>query len=160
MAHLRRWLHVFNAGEVKAPTGQALRVYNRAGNVHDSKASVAFLGEAFGQLGTTPPTQRRPVLEMRMDGAFFQPAVIDAQNQEGVEYVIKAPFSSWLELKEPNCQTPPLGTCGRDGEVFGSVTLGTGRSRVMLVALYRKRVRHLTPKNHQLNPFDPDDGFF
>ena len=59
-----------------------------------------------------------------MDGAFFQPAVIDALEHEGVEYAIKAPFSSWLELREPNGQTPPLGTCGRDGEVFGSVALG------------------------------------
>ena len=43
---------------------------NRTGNVHDGKASVAFLGARFEQLGAT--LERRPVLEMRMDGAFFQ----------------------------------------------------------------------------------------
>ena len=53
LAHLRRWLRVFDAGEVKALTDQALRVCNRAGNFHDGKASVAFLGESFGQLVTT-----------------------------------------------------------------------------------------------------------
>ncbi len=32
--------------------------------------------------------------------------------------------------------------------------------RRMRVAVYRKRVHHLTPKNYQLDLFDPDDGYF
>ena len=42
---------------------------------------MAFLGELFEQLGA--PLARRPVLEMRMDGAFFQAAVIDVLEAEG-----------------------------------------------------------------------------
>ena len=30
----------------------------------------------------------------------------------------------------------------------------------MRVVVYRKRVRHLTAKNYQLDLFDPDDGYF
>ena len=82
----------------EANTGQVLRVCNRAGNVHDGQASVAFLGELFEQLGAT--LARRPVLEMRMDGAFFQAAVINVLEAEGVEYAIKVPFWRWLGLRE------------------------------------------------------------
>ena len=32
--------------------------------------------------------------------------------------------------------------------------------RVMRVVVYRKRVRHLTTKNYQLDLFDPDDGYY
>lgn len=44
----------------EANTGQVLRVRNRAGNVHDGKASVTFLEEVFAQLDAT--LERRPVL--------------------------------------------------------------------------------------------------
>ncbi len=74
------------------------RVRNRTGNVHDGKASVAFLNELFAQLGKT--LKRRYVLEMRMDGAFFRNDVIDLLEGEGIEYAIKAPFYPWLGLKE------------------------------------------------------------
>ena len=79
-------------------TGQVLRVGNRAGNVHDGKASVTFLDELFDQLDAT--LERRPVLEMRMDGAFFREDVIDVLDAEGVQYAIKVPFYQWLGLKE------------------------------------------------------------
>ena len=65
----------------KANTGQVLRVCNRAGNVHYGQASLAFLGELFGQLRAT--LARQPGLEMRMDGTFFQAAVIDMLEAEG-----------------------------------------------------------------------------
>ena len=68
----------------EANTGQVLRVSGRRGNVHEGKASVAFLGELFQQLAAT--LKRQLVLEMRMDGTFFQAAVIDVLDKEGVEY--------------------------------------------------------------------------
>lgn len=74
----------------EANTGQVLRVENRAGNVHDGKASLAFLKDLFGQLDAT--VDHRPVLEMRMDGALFREDVIDLLDAEGVEYAIKVPF--------------------------------------------------------------------
>lgn len=57
-----------------ADTGQVLRVCNWADNVRDGQALVAFLGGLFEQRGAT--LARRPMLEKRMDGAFFQAVVI------------------------------------------------------------------------------------
>ena len=51
-------------------TGQVLRVRNRAGNVHDGKASATVLEVLFDQLDTT--LKEWPVLEIRMDEAFFR----------------------------------------------------------------------------------------
>ena len=59
---------------------------------------MTFLGALFEQLGAT--LERRPVLEMRMDGAFFHAGVIDVLDAAGVEYAIKVPFWRWPGLKE------------------------------------------------------------
>ena len=39
----------------EARSGRVLRVQNRAGNVHDGKASVEFLGDLFAQIKRTLP---------------------------------------------------------------------------------------------------------
>lgn len=96
--HRRRVPSYYPITAYEANTGQVLRVGNRAGNVHDGKASVSFLEALFEQLDAT--LERRPVLEMRMDGAFFRADVIDVLDAEGVEYAIKVPFWRWLGLKE------------------------------------------------------------
>lgn len=104
-------------------TGQVLRVRNLSGN-DDGKASLPFLGELFEQLCAT--LKRCPVLEMRMDGAFFQAAVIDALDEEAVEYAMNVPFWRWLGTQGADCQTPALGTCGRHRGVLRSVAVGVG----------------------------------
>ncbi len=73
-----------------AETTHVLRVRNRSGNVHDSKASVEFLRELWGQLASfgVPSSQIR----FRMDGAFFQPDVLKWLAWRGVGYAIKVPF--------------------------------------------------------------------
>lgn len=62
-------------------------------------ASLAFLRELFAQLDAS--LTGRPVLEMRMDGAFFCKEIVDLLEDEGVEYAIKVLFYPWLGLKEP-----------------------------------------------------------
>ena len=57
-----------------------LRVCNLAGDFQDGKASLALLGDSLKQLRAT--LKRRPVLEMRMDRAFSQAAVIDVLDAE------------------------------------------------------------------------------
>jgi len=58
-----------------AQTGHILRVKNRPGNVHDSNGAVAFMRELIDdirvRLGSGVP------VEFRMDGAFFQRAIIE-----------------------------------------------------------------------------------
>ena len=57
-----------------------------------------FFGEVFEQLDVK--LEHRPVLEMRIGWAFFQAAVFDVPDAEGVEHAIKVPFWRWLGLKE------------------------------------------------------------
>ena len=142
----------------EANTGQVLRVCNRAGNVRDGQASLSFLGELFKQLRAT--LKRRPVLEMRMDGAFFQAAVIDVLEAEGVEYAIKVPFWRWLGLKERIARRRTWERVDDTVACFDRWLWVPPWSRVMRVVVYRKRVRHLTAKNYQLDLFDPDDGYY
>jgi len=156
--HRRKVPSYYPITAYEANTGQVLRVSNRAGNVHDGKASLAFLGELFEQLGTT--LQRRPVLEMRMDGAFFHAAVIDVLEEEGVEYAIKVPFWRWLGLKERVARRRKWERVDETVECFDQWLWVSAWSRVMRVVVYRKRVRHRTAKNYQLDFFDPDDGYF
>ena len=85
-----RWQAITRLRHTRRTRVRCLGSTNRAGNAHDGKASVAFLGALFEQLGAT--LECRPALEMRMDGALFHAGVIDVLNAEGVEYAIKVPF--------------------------------------------------------------------
>ena len=156
--HRRKVPSYYPITAYEANTGQVLRVRNRSGNVHDGKASLAFLGELFEQLGVT--LERRPVLEMRMDGAFFHAAVVDLLDEEGVEYAIKVPFWRWLGLKERVARRRHWERVDETVESFDQWLWVPAWSRVMRVVVYRKRVRHQTAKNYQLDLFDPDDGYY
>jgi len=79
--HQRKAPSYYPVTAYEANTGQVLRVQNRAGNVHDGKASVEFLEALYAQLDET--LERRPVLEMRMDGAFFLEEIIDLLESRG-----------------------------------------------------------------------------
>jgi Transposase DDE domain group 1 len=68
-----------------AETTHVLRVRNRSGNVHDSRGSVAFLRELWGQLASFGVPSRQ--IRFRMDGAFFQQDVLR--------------WRAWREVKSP-----------------------------------------------------------
>ncbi len=156
--HRRKVPSYYPITAYEANTGQALRVGNRAGNVHDGKASVSFLEALFEQLDAT--LERRPVLEMRMDGAFFRADVIDVLDAEGVEYAIKVPFWRWLGLKERIAECRYWARVDATVECFEQWLPVPAWSRRIRVVVYRKRVRHRTAKNYRLDLFDPDDGYF
>ena len=156
--HRRKVPSYYPITAYEANTGQVLRVCNRAGNVHDGKASVSFLDDLFEQLDDT--LERRPVLEMRMDGAFFREDVIDVLDAEGVEYAIKVPFWQWLGLKERIAECRYWERVDATVECFEQWLPVPAWSRKMRVVVYRKRVHHRTAKNYQLDLFDPDDGYF
>lgn len=142
----------------EANSGQVLRVRNRAGNVHDGKASVTFLEALFAQLRST--LKRRYVLEMRMDGAFFRADVIALLAGEGVEYGIKVPFYPWLGLKEHIVKRRRWAQVDERVECFEQPLAVRPWGRSMRVVIYRKQVAHCTLKNFQLDLFDPDDGHY
>lgn len=143
----------------EANTGQMLSVVNRPGNVHDGKASVAFIEALITQLRAE--LGAATVLEWRMDGAFFRRDVLDRiADQRSMEYAIKVPFYPWLGLKER------IGARRRWTRIDDGVDCFAFRQRLapwertVRIVVYRKRVFHKTAKNFQLDLFDPDDGYY
>lgn len=156
--HRRKVPSYYPITAYEANTGQVLRVQNRSGNVHDGKASVEFLQALFAQLDAT--LERRHLLEMRMDGAFFRADVIDLLEAEGAEYAIKVPFYEWLGLKERVGRRRRWRRVDDGVECFEERIRVKPWSRTLRVVIYRKQVRHRTAKNYQLDLFDPDDGYY
>jgi hypothetical protein len=141
-----------------AQTGHILRLRNRPGNVHDSKQATAFLREVIdgvrGRLGRGLP------LEFRMDAAFFQRDVLRLLAARECAYAIKVGYWSWLPLK-------PLAAARRHWHALAPDVTGFEHQLVvpqwnlrLRVMIYRKHVRHESPKNFQLDLFTPDDGHF
>jgi hypothetical protein len=99
-------------------------------------------------------------IELRMDGAFFHPEILAFLDEERVDYAVKVPIWKWLGL------LPVIAARRRwtpvDAYVEGfATTLHLERwGRTEQVVVYRKRVRHETRKNFQLDLFSPDDGHF
>jgi hypothetical protein len=141
-----------------AQTGHVLRLKNRPGNVHDSKQATAFLREVIDSVRAR--FGRRLPLEFRMDAAFFQPDVFRLLTARGCAYAIKVGYWSWLPLKQ-------LAAERRDWQPLAPDVTGFEHDLVipqwalrLRVMIYRKHVRHASPKNFQLDLFTPDDGHF
>lgn len=137
-----------------AQTGHLLRVQNRSGNVHDGKAGLPFLRDLFAQLresfGTTP-------IETRLDGAFFRREIVTWLASRAA-FAIKVPFYQWIGLKDlirrqRRWKRVAAGVEGFETRIWLEPWLCKPR-----VAIFRKRVHHPSPKNYQLDLFDPDDG--
>jgi hypothetical protein len=156
--HRRKVPSYYPITAYEAQTGQILRVRNRAGNVHDGKASLEFLRELFAQLDAS--LTGRPVLEMRMDGAFFRKEIVDLLEDKGMEYAIKVPFYPWLGLKEPIARRRRWTRVDGTVDCFEMRLAISPWERHMRVVIYRRRVAHRTNKNFQLDLFDPDDGYY
>ena len=141
-----------------AETTHVLRVRNRSGNVHDSKGSVGFLRELWGQLAafSLPSSQIR----FRMDGAFFQPDVLKWLAWREVGYAIKVPFFPWLDLQQFIRSTPTWRRVTAEVSGFVVPAVPTPWGAPLAVAIYRRQVAHRTAKNFQLDLFDPDDGYY
>jgi hypothetical protein len=157
--HRRRVPSYYPVTAYEAQSGQVLAVENRPGNVHDGKASVGFIEQLIerlrAQLGSGP------VLEMRMDGAFFRDDVLEVlERARGVEYAIKVPFYQWLGLKELIAQRSRWGRIDAGVSCFERRLSIAPWERRCRVVIYRKRVHHRTAKNDQLDLFDPDDGYY
>jgi hypothetical protein len=141
-----------------AQTGQILRVRNRPGNVHDSKGAVDFLREVLRELRDS--LGRAVVLEVRMDGAFFQGEIIRLLERFGCLYAIKVPFWKGLGLKHVVAACQAWTPLDASLSFFETSLFVKGWRKNLRVVIYRKRVRHETAKNFQLDLFSPDDGHF
>jgi Transposase DDE domain group 1 len=141
-----------------AQTGHILRLKNRPGNVHDSKQAVAFLRELIDDLRTR--FGRRLPLEFRMDAAFCQPAVFRLLTARDCRYAIKVGYWHWLPLKQLAADRQRwLPVVPNVTGFFHDLDIPQWQLRLR-VMIYRKHVRHESPKNFQLDLFTPDDGHF
>jgi Transposase DDE domain group 1 len=141
-----------------AETTHILRVKNRSGNVHDGKASLPFLRELWDQVVAT--LGRRRGIRFRMDGAFFREDVLRWLRGRPVAYAIKVPFYTWLDLQAEIRRRPPWTRVTHDVSGFALPAAITPWGFPLAVTIYRKKVRHRTAKNFQLDLFDPNDGYY
>ena len=79
-----------------AQTGQVLDILHRSGNVHDSNGAEAFILSCIEQVRDVLPGV---IIEVRMDGAFFSESMINALEDNEVEYTVSVPFERLLALK-------------------------------------------------------------
>jgi len=141
-----------------AQTGHILRVKNRPGNVHDCKGAVNFLRDLINDLRVR--LGRSLPLEFRMDGAFFQSEILELLERRKASYAIKVPFFKWLGLL-PLIRERQRWHALPGGMGFFEVSLAVAAwEKILRVVIYRKAVHHQSPKNYQLDLFDPDDGYF
>lgn len=141
-----------------AQTGQVLWVKNRPGNVYDSRGAERFLPHLVREV-------RRQVrgwvqVEFRLDGAFFKRAVLEVLDRLGVEYGLKVPMWQWLGLKGVIQQRRRWRRMSREISYFETRLPVDEWEMELRVVVYRKRVRHRSVKNYQLDLFSPDDGHF
>ena len=141
-----------------AQTGHILQLKNRPGNVHDSKQATAFLRQVIDsirdRLGRGLP------LEFRMDAAFFQRDVLRLLAARDCAYAIKVGYWSWLPLKQLAAERRHWEPLAPDVTGFEHQLVIPQWKLRLRVMIYRKHVRHESPKNFQLDLFTPDDGHF
>lgn len=141
-----------------AETGHILRVQNRSGNINDGKASIGLLRDLFAQIDETLGADYR--LQFRMDGDFFKRAVLQLLESHGAGYAIKVPFWTWLDLQDLIVRRTDWDRVDDEVEGFRTSLLLDPWNRDIRIVIYRKRVRHETRKNYQLDLFDPSNGTY
>jgi hypothetical protein len=141
-----------------AQTGQIIRVRNRPGNVHDSRGSDAFLRELIAELRERFGRSR--TVEFRMDSAFFRREIIRRFNRERLEYAIKAGFWPWLGLRSAVAKRRRWYRINDEVSGFAVNYHIEPWELTVRMVIFRKRIRHRSPRNYQLDLFDPNDGYF
>ena len=137
-----------------AQTGHILRVKNRSGNVHDGKASMDFFRLVVAQIRTT---LGKVPLEFRLDGAFLRRDILTWLGSRA-DYAIKVPFWSWVGLKALIEKRRRWTWVGPNLQAFEAKVWLEPWKRHERVVIYRKKVQHKSPKNYQLDLFDPSNG--
>lgn len=80
-----------------AQTGQVFDVLPRSGNVHDSNGALEFMMECIRHIRAACPGI---IIEVRMDSAFFSDQIVQALQEQGIEFTISVPFERFAELKQ------------------------------------------------------------
>jgi len=80
-----------------AQSGQFFDVHHRPGNVHDSNGADQFMLECFSQVRAELKT---PLLESRMDSAFFNRNILSVLDEKHVKFSASVPFERLPQLKQ------------------------------------------------------------
>ena len=80
-----------------AQTDQVLDVHHRPGNVHDSNGADTFIEHCVRTVRASLP---RAKIEVRIDSAFFNQAIVDRLHSLGAKFTISVPFERFAGLKE------------------------------------------------------------
>lgn len=140
-----------------AQTGHFLRVQNRPGDVHDSKRALEIIKSAVDQIRMALPNA---LLEVRLDSAFFQENVIKYLLKENIEFTIKVPMWSWLQLKELILLRQRWSHANKKLSYFKTLVPIEAWGIDMDMMFYRKKLSATPKKDYQLDFFTPDDGVY
>jgi hypothetical protein len=140
-----------------AQTGQILDIENRPGRVHDSVGSAEMLKDLIcdtrARLGSVP-------IEVRLDGAFCQNAVLDVLEGFGIEYAIKMPMWDWLGIRKRILERKTWAPVADRLEGFSTQLRIEKWKRTLRVVIFRKKISGPPAKAYQLDLYQPDDGFY
>lgn len=140
-----------------AQTGQVIGVWNRPGNVHDSVGAVERIGELIDDARAR--TAGAPI-EVRLDAAFCQKAVLELLEARGVEYAVRMPMWEWLGVRERVSSRKQWTRVTKTVDAFSMRVAIPKWGRSERVVVLRKRISGTPASGFQLDLFQPDDGYF
>ena len=112
-----------------------------------------MIDEVRERLGSVP-------IEVRLDGAFCQAAVLELLAASGVEYAMKMPMWKWLEVRERIRERKSWTKVHASVDGFSLRLRLKPWKRTERVIVYRKRISGRPAKDFQLELFQPDDGYY
>ncbi|MBI2711700.1 MAG: IS1380 family transposase [Bdellovibrio sp.] len=140
-----------------AQTGHFLRVQNRPGDVHDSKRALEIIKSSVDTIRQALPGA---VIEVRLDSAFFQEAIIKYLLREGIEFAIKVPMWKWLNLKNMIISRTRWSHENAKLAWFKRPVAIEAWGMDVEMTFYREKLSEKPKKDHQLDFFTPDDGVY
>lgn len=140
-----------------AQTGQVLGVWNRSGNHHDSEGAVERLEEliadARARFGGV-------AIEVRLDAAFCQKAVLELLTVCGVEYAVRMPMWDWLHVRDRISSRQQWKRVTKSVDAFSMQVAIPKWKRSERIVVFRKRISGKPARAFQLDLFQPDDGYY
>ena len=130
---------------------------NRSGRVNNSVGSVEMLEslirETRERLGSVP-------IEVQLDGAFCQKAVLEVLEASRVEYAMKMPMWAWLDIRDRVKRRKTWVPIDSTRSAFSTQLWIPKWKKTVRVVVYRNRISGKPAKSYPLDLFQRDDGFY
>jgi hypothetical protein len=112
-----------------------------------------LLAEVRERLGPVP-------IEVRLDSAFCQKAILELLTASRVEYAIKMPMWRWLEVQGRIRDRKSWKRVNASIDAFAMPLRIEQWKRTERVVIFRKRISGKPAKHFQLELYQPDDGYY